>query len=157
MPVPLALGTIPRGWALVKQGRGAEGLAQIRQGLAAYRASGMALFQPHFLALLAEAYGDMEQAEEGLTVLDEALAVVEQSGERYWEGELHRLKGTLLLARSAACQAEAEAWVPPPSVFQDALALACRVAPDSRQGRHYRWAPSATPLWSRRSKKETCP
>jgi predicted ATPase len=82
MPVPLALGTILQGWALVKQGQRVEGMAQIRQGLAAYRATGMAMHRPHVLALLAEAYGDMEQAEAGLTALDEALAVVESTGER---------------------------------------------------------------------------
>jgi len=62
----------------------------------------------------------VEQAEEGLTALDEALAVVESTGERYWEVELHRLKGTLLLARSAEPQAVAEAC------FRQALELARR-------------------------------
>ena len=65
----------------------------MRQGLAAYRATGAELARPYFLALLAEAYGKVGQAEEGLTVLAEALAVVDKTGERYYEAELYRLKG----------------------------------------------------------------
>ena len=58
---------ILRGWALAEQGQGEEGIAQIRQGLAACRATGAELWRPHFLALLAEAYGKVGQAEEGLS------------------------------------------------------------------------------------------
>jgi predicted ATPase len=93
----LAMGTILRGWALAEQGQGEEGIAQTRQGLAVYRATGSELAQPYFLALLAEAYGKGEQVEEGLGVLAEALAMVDRSGERFYEAELYRLKGTLTL------------------------------------------------------------
>ena len=72
---------------------------QIRQGLADYRATGAELFRPYYLALLAEAYGKGGQAAEGLTVLAEALATVEKTGERFHEAELYRLKGELLLAQ----------------------------------------------------------
>ena len=89
-----------RGWALAEQGQGEEGIAQIRQGLAAYRATGAELDRPHFLALLAEAYGKVGQVEEGLTVLAEALAAVDKTGERVDEAELYRLKGELTLQRS---------------------------------------------------------
>ncbi|MBI2486036.1 MAG: hypothetical protein HYW01_03580 [Deltaproteobacteria bacterium] len=64
----LAWGTILRGWAIAKQGGGEEEIAQIRQGLAAHRATEAELAQPYFLALLAEAYGGIGKAEEGLTV-----------------------------------------------------------------------------------------
>jgi predicted ATPase len=94
-PYGLALGTILRGWALAEQGQ--EGIAQIRHGLNAWRATGAELQRPYFLALLAEAYGKVGQSEEGLSVLAEALAAVEKTGERYWEAELYRLKGELLL------------------------------------------------------------
>ena len=68
------MGTILRGWALAEQGQGEEGITQIRQGLAAYRATGAEGQHPYFLALLAEAYGKGGQTEEGLAVLAEALA-----------------------------------------------------------------------------------
>src|SRR5262249_52571980 len=74
-----------------------EGIAQIRQGLTTYRATGAELICPYWLALLTEAYGQGGQAEAGLAVLAEALAAVEKIGERWWEAELYRLKGELLL------------------------------------------------------------
>jgi predicted ATPase len=53
----------------------------------------------HFLALLAEAYGKVGRAEEGLAALVEALAQVEKTGERWYEAELYRLKGELTLQK----------------------------------------------------------
>jgi len=93
----LALGTIMRGWVLAEQGRGEEGIAQMRQGLATWRAAGSVVDRGYHLSLLAEAYGKVGQATEGLHVLAEALTAAHDSGERYWEAELYRLKGELLL------------------------------------------------------------
>ena len=95
-PSWLALGTIYRGWALAEQGQREEGMAQIHQGLAAYRATGAEL-RPSHLALLAEAYGKGGQVEEGVHELVEALAIVDKTGERFYEAELYRLKGELVL------------------------------------------------------------
>jgi predicted ATPase len=94
-----AWGTMYRGWALTQQGQEEEGIARIRQGLAASRATGAGVGQPYWLALLAEAYGKARQVEEGLPLLAEALAVVDKTGERFYEAELHRLKGTLTLQK----------------------------------------------------------
>jgi predicted ATPase len=93
----LSRGTIVRGWALAEQGQGEEGIAQIRQGLAAWQATGAELWQSYHLALLAEAYGKAGQAEAGLAALTEGLATVNKNGERWYEAELYRLKGTLML------------------------------------------------------------
>src|SRR5262249_30770919 len=98
----LALGTIKRGWALAEQGQGKEGISQICQGLAALQVMGAELDRSYYLTLLAEAYGKVGQAEEGLTVLAEALAVVDKTGERWYEAELYRLKGELLLAQASS-------------------------------------------------------
>ena len=103
----LAHGTILRGWALVEQGQGTEGIAQMRQGLAAYRATGAEAERPFWLGLLAEAYGKVGQPDEGMVVLTAALAEV-QKGWRFCEAELYRLKGELLLGLSAENHAEAE-------------------------------------------------
>jgi predicted ATPase len=105
----LALGTILRGWALAQEGLGDEGIAQMRQGLATYLATGAELGRPRQLAMLAEAYGRVGQTAEGLAVLAEALTAVHKTGERAYAAELYWLKGELLLARSAANQAEADA------------------------------------------------
>jgi predicted ATPase len=95
----LALGTVQRGWALAMQGQGEEGIVQMRQGLAAVRATGAELFRPFHLALPVEAYGKAGRAEEGLSALAEALAVVDKTGERFYEAELYRLKGELTLQK----------------------------------------------------------
>jgi predicted negative regulator of RcsB-dependent stress response len=64
--------------------------------------------QSYHLALLAEAYGTMRQPEAGLAVLTEALTLVDTTGERWYEPELYRLKGELLVQQNAANQTEAE-------------------------------------------------
>src|SRR5262249_60899451 len=74
----------------------------------------------YHLALLAETYRHAGQAEAGLTVLAEALKLVDKIGERHYEAELHRLKGALLLAQSAEHHREAEAC------FHQALTIARR-------------------------------
>jgi predicted ATPase len=91
-----------RGGALAEQGRGKEGIPQIRQGMAMYRGTGAGASLWWFV-LLAEAYGKVGQAEEGLAVLVEALAVVDKSGGRYYEAEIYRLKGELVLQSRVRC------------------------------------------------------
>ena len=97
IPFFLAIGTILRGWALAEQGQGEEGVIQMHQGMASFRATGAEAMTPYYLALLAEAYGKGGQTEEGLNMLAEALALVDRTGERYYEAELYRLKGSLTL------------------------------------------------------------
>ena len=85
---------------LVEQGREAEGIARIRQNLAAYGETGRIWDARPISALLAEAYGRARQADEGLTVLAEALAAVQETGIRFHEAELYRLEGELLLRQA---------------------------------------------------------
>ena len=88
----LAVGTIRRGRALAAQGLGEEGLAQMHQGLAAYRATGAEVRRPYYLALLAETYGRVGQPAQGVSMLTEALTMVDKTAEGWWEAELHRLR-----------------------------------------------------------------
>lgn len=97
IPTWLANSTVLWGWALAAQGQGETGIAQLRQGLAARRATGGEVERSYFLALLAEAHWKIGQAEEGLNILAEALSFVDKTGERFYEAELWRLKGELLL------------------------------------------------------------
>jgi class 3 adenylate cyclase/predicted ATPase len=108
-PLLLAMGTVFQGWVLAEQGRANEGIEQIRRGIAAFRATGAELLRPHFLGLLAQAYGRSARPDRGLEALDEALALVERTGEHLYESEFHRLKGQFLLARSLDNHPEAEA------------------------------------------------
>jgi predicted ATPase len=91
-----ATGTFLRGWVLAAQGHGEEGIAQMRQGLDVAQATGAGVNRPTFLAMLAEAYGQHGQVQEGLRVLIEAQAAVDKSGEHAYEAELYRLQGELL-------------------------------------------------------------
>jgi predicted ATPase len=95
----LAMGTSLRGWALAEQEQREEGIAQLRQGLAAFRATGAELWRPYYLALLAEALEKSGQLAVGMTTIEEALAIVNKNGERLYEAELYRIKGELLLAQ----------------------------------------------------------
>jgi tetratricopeptide (TPR) repeat protein len=97
----LACGRALWGWALAAQAAAEEGVVQICQGLATYRAIGTETFRPYFLALLAEAQGKAGRTEKGLSVLAEALTLVDNTGERYYQAELYRLKGELLLMQTA--------------------------------------------------------
>ena len=115
-----ALGTILRGWALVRQGQDHEGIAQIRQGLVAYQELGMAMEDPYFLGLLADAYASSGQIEPGLAALAEALARLPRGRGFFYEAELYRLRGELLLRQAAPDALQAE------ECFHQALALAHR-------------------------------
>jgi DNA-binding winged helix-turn-helix (wHTH) protein/predicted ATPase len=94
-----ATATIMRSWARIEPGQQEE-IEEIRRGLAGHQATGTELLHPHFLGLLAEALHIGGRAKEGLLVLDEALAVADRNSERYYEAELYRLKGELLLMES---------------------------------------------------------
>ncbi|MGE3537450.1 MAG: AAA family ATPase [Candidatus Tectimicrobiota bacterium] len=94
-PLLVALGTVFQGSLRATSGHDTVGLAQIRQGLAAYRATGAELFQPYFLALLAEAAHHVGCTDEALAVLTEALTLMDKRGERLHAAELYRLQGTL--------------------------------------------------------------
>jgi predicted ATPase len=141
----LAQATIMRGWALAAQGQGAEGMAQMRQGLVAYRAAGGELGRPYYLTLLAEAYGSIGQTAEGLSLLAEAQATVDRTGAHGWGAELHRLKGELLLAQAGESQKVQEVE----ACFHQALDVARRHQAKSWE---LRAALSLSRLWQRQGK-----
>jgi TOMM system kinase/cyclase fusion protein len=113
-----AMDSILRSWALAHQGQAQEGIEQITQGLRAHRATGAEEGRPCFLSLLAEAHGTLGEPEAGLTILTEALTLMDTTGERVWEPELYRLKGELLLQCSSDNHTEAE------TCFHQAIAIA---------------------------------
>jgi adenylate cyclase len=113
-----AMGGLVRGWALTHQGQAQEGMEQITTSMMDYRATGAALLRPYFLGLLTEAHSVIGQPEAGLTVLREALALVDTTGEHWYEPALYRLKGALLLQQSVDHQAKAE------HCFQQAISIA---------------------------------
>jgi predicted ATPase len=155
----LARGTILRGWALAEQGQGEAGIAQIHQGLNASQATGAEMTRTYFLALLAEAYGEGRQTEEGLSVLAEALAMVDKTGERFYEAELHRLKGELTLQKFQVASSKFQVADPRPltpepqaeaeACFQKAMGIAQRQQAKSLE---LRAVMSLAKLWQRQGK-----
>ena len=119
-----AQGTIYRGWAMVRNGDVAAGMSLIRRGSSAFCATEAQTLVPYHIVLLAGACEIAGQAEEGLNLLDDALKIVERTGERWLESELYRHKGQLLLrqgnfeaaeelyhkALSIAVEQEAKLW-----------------------------------------------
>jgi predicted ATPase len=101
-----AAGTAVRGWVKVKNGDVAEGMSLLRSGLAAYRATGAELMAPIFMSHLARACEVTGRIGEGLALLDDALQIVERTGERWFTAELNRHKGRLLLRQGHAEAAE---------------------------------------------------
>jgi class 3 adenylate cyclase/predicted ATPase len=86
--------TVLEGWLLADRGRASEGVARIRQGLAAYRATGATHFDPYFLGLLAQAQRHESEVPEVEGTVAEALDLVRRTGERYYQTELLRLRGS---------------------------------------------------------------
>jgi predicted ATPase len=144
-PYLMAEGAIVCGWALVHQGQAQAGIEQMHQGLVAYRATSAEITRPYLLALLAEAHSTMGQPEAGLTVLAEALTLAETTGERWYDPELYRLKGELLLQQHPDNQAKAE------TCFHQALAIA-----QNQQAKSFelRTATSLAKLWYQQGKRQ---
>jgi predicted ATPase/class 3 adenylate cyclase len=140
----VAAGTSLRGWALAMQGQGEEGLTQVRQGIAACRATGTVLLVPCYCTMLADVCAHLGHIEDGLQALAEAHALVEQHEERFWEAEIYRLRGVLLLWQTGTSRAEAETW------FQRALDVARRQEAKSLE---LRAAMGLSRLWQQQGKR----
>jgi tetratricopeptide (TPR) repeat protein len=112
----LAAALIYRGQALAMLGQVQEGIEQIRQGMDMNDTLAVAWNYPGNLRSLAEIYAGSGQVEQGLKILEQAIALMEEHGERHWEVELYRLRGEILLQQGHQAEAEAS--------FQKALQVA---------------------------------
>jgi predicted ATPase len=156
----LAQQTALWGWALAEQGHVEEGMAQMRQGIAAYKevfgrqATGGEGERPYLLALLADAYGKVGQTQEGLRVLDEALRAAQKCV--VWDGELYRIKGELLWTQTAMRHSGRSTAAAAPMVaevetcFRQALDITRRQQAKSLE---LRAATSLARLWQQQGKR----
>jgi predicted ATPase len=96
LPLRAAQGRLLQGWALAMQGEAAAGVEHLRQALASPEVGPESL-RSHWLAALAEAYGRAGQPQAGLQVLAEAVTLLATTEIRWWEAEVSRLQGELLL------------------------------------------------------------
>jgi class 3 adenylate cyclase/predicted ATPase len=144
-PFRAAYGSMLLGWAMVERGEGKAGIARIEEGLAAFQTTGANLKNSWWIGLRAEAYGKIRQKEVGFTVLVDALRAVDDTGEHFYEAELRRLKGVLLLQQSSDNQAEAE------TCFHHALEIARNQQAKSLE---LRAATSLARLWQQGKRQE---
>jgi predicted ATPase len=103
----VAVGRIMRGAARAMLDPRDEFVVEIREALTAYRATGARFQSTNHLILLAQALAACGRNGEGLAALRDAAALVEETGERFVEAEIHRLEGNLLLAENGSVEAEA--------------------------------------------------
>ena len=88
---------ITHGWGRAALGEAAEGIAEMRQGIEAWRRAGADYAVPVYLALLGDALGRHGEREEAHAVLTEALHLTQSNGDQFWEPEIHRLRGEIIL------------------------------------------------------------
>lgn len=142
----LSGGFFCRGWALVEQGQAETGLDNIRRSLTSNLETGTNTCQTFQLAGLAEAYAKTDRIKEGLEAVNKALAVAHSTGEHFYEAEIHRLNGELLL-RQAKPGAETQAE----NCFFEAIDIARRQQAKSLE---LRATMSLARLWQRQGKRE---
>ena len=88
-------------YALALEQPDEERIGRLRGSITEFKASSARLRLPYYLSLLAQVYGKAGRAEEGLASIDEALAEARTHNERWWDAELHRLRGEFLLMHGA--------------------------------------------------------
>jgi len=111
-----ALSLILQGWSLTELGQLEAGVQLMERGFAQHQATGAVLGEPHFMALLASAHHQQGQSEVALIALDKALQTTTQVAEKFYEAEIYRLKGEVLLK-----QANLEAAL---ACFEQAITIA---------------------------------
>ena len=111
----LAHARLMRGRVVAELGDSATGIDEMRQAYDLWSATGAVVTTPFYLAVRAEGCALVGRPEEGLMLLEEALAIVNRCGERYYEAEIRRLFGQLILQSAASAgldrSAEAESWL----------------------------------------------
>ena len=108
LPQRLAQATMSRGFALLGLGQEAEGIAQLRTGLAAWHETGAHLLDSQWLSFIAEAHLRAGEFDDALTALDGAAQTAAAAGDCHYQAELYRLRGVLQAATGEA--SEAAAW-----------------------------------------------
>ena len=103
-----ALSEIYLGWADALGGDLEGGVARMKHHLSELRAAGFEVTAAYHLALIAATLGKAGHFDEALRTIDESFPIIERTGQRHHEAEVHRLKGELLLSQNASKAAQAE-------------------------------------------------
>jgi class 3 adenylate cyclase/predicted ATPase len=114
LPAMVAFGRFYLGWSRASRGD-REGEPEMREGLAAIREMDIRTSMPFYSSLLAEVEAKTGRIDTGLATIDAQLETIEQTGERWFQSELYRLRGEFLLERD------------PPNAAQAEVAFACAI------------------------------
>jgi predicted ATPase len=113
-----ALGMMQQGYVRALTGRTSDAIDVITTGMTAWRSTGSTVFAPSFLSYLASSYADIGQFDEASRCIDEAMAAIQTTKEKWWEAEANRIAGEIVLKSPSPETAKAETY------FQQALAIA---------------------------------
>jgi predicted ATPase len=113
-----AFGMMNQGYVHALTGRVSDAIHIITAGIAAWRSTGSTVFAPLSLSYLASSYAEMGQFPEALRCVDEAMAAIDTTKEKWWEAETNRLAGEIVLKSLTSDTAKAERY------FEHALAIA---------------------------------
>ena len=143
VPLLQGMGRVYRGWALNALGEG-EGVAEVQQGLGQLARHATGIGAPSMLAMLAEVSWKGGRHDDALGALGVAVARAEEKGQHYWDVELSRLRGEILLDQHPGKPEE------PETLFHQALEIA-----RSQEAKclELRAAGSLARLWKHRGKR----
>ncbi len=126
-----------------------EAIERAQQAIESLRARGVMLPMTWLLASLGEVFGRAGRCTEGLEAIAEALALIERNGERYYEAEIWRIKGELLLKSAASNSQTSRAQSEAEGCYHQALEIARR---QSAKSWELRASTSLARLWQRQGK-----
>jgi class 3 adenylate cyclase/predicted ATPase len=139
-----AFGLMNQGYVRALTGRTSDAIDIITAGIAAWRSTGSTVFAPSFLSYLASSYADIGQFDEALRCIDDAMAAIDTTKEKWWEAEANRVAGEIVLKSLSSETAKAETY------FEQALAIARKQQAKSLE---LRAAMSIARLWRDQDKR----
>jgi class 3 adenylate cyclase/predicted ATPase len=140
-----ALGLMNRGCILAETGSASNAIQTITSGITGWRSTGATVWMPLFLSYLARAHAALDQFGEAWRYIDEAMAVVESTNERWCEADIHRTAGEVTLMSPERDATKAQAY------FERALAIARQQQAKSWE---LRAATSMARLWRDQGKRD---
>ena len=113
-----ASGGLVKSWLFVLTGRTSDAITSFSSAIAMFRSTGATIFVPLFLSMLGSAFAELRQFDQARRCIDEAMALTEASGERWFDAETYRIAGEVELRSPERKSASAQRY------FEQALGVA---------------------------------
>jgi predicted ATPase len=140
-----AWGMMQGGCVLALTDKVSDAVQTITSGVTAMRSTGTTMWMPLWLSYLARAHAKLGQFDDAWRCIDEAIAAVETTNERWFEVEVHRTRGEIALLSPDPDQAKAEQY------FERALMIARKQQAKSWE---LRGAMSMARFWDDQGKRD---